>query len=47
MIDKAKTVINSKEAKTALDIVGTALDVAGKTLWYFCSAIVDAVKKIK
>lgn len=47
MIEKAKTVINSKEAQTALDVVGTVLDVAGKTLCCFCRAIAEAVKKAK
>mgnify|MGYP003516755405 CR=1 FL=1 len=47
MIDKAKDVINSKEVKTALDVVGTVLDVAGKTLCYFCRAIAEVVKKVK
>jgi hypothetical protein len=47
MIEKAKTIINSKEAKAALDVVGTVLDVAGKTLCCFCKAIADVVKKVK
>ena len=47
MIEKAKTAINSKEAKAALDVVGAVLDVAGKTLCYFCSAIANVVKKVK
>lgn len=47
MIDKAKTVINSKEAKAVLNVVGTVLDVAGKTLCCFCRAIADVVKKVK
>ena len=47
MIDKAKAVINSKEAKIVLDAVGTVLDVAGKTLCCFCRAIAEVVKKVK
>lgn len=47
MIEKAKTIINSKEAKAALDVVGTVLDVAGKTLCYFCRTIAEVVKKVK
>lgn len=47
MIEKAKAVINSKEAKTALAVVGAVLDVAGKALCGLCKAVSEAVKKAK
>lgn len=47
MINKAKEIMNSKEAKAVLSVVEVALDVAGKTLCCLCKAISDVVKKAK
>lgn len=47
MINKAKEIMSSKEAKAVLNVVETVLDVAGKTLCGLCKAVSEAVKKAK
>jgi hypothetical protein len=47
MINKAKEIIDSKEAQTVISAVGTAAELAGKTLVGFCKIVVDTVKKLK
>lgn len=47
MIEKAKEVINSKEAKAVIDIAEAAVLIAGKAVYSFCKSIVNTVKKFK
>lgn len=47
MINKAKKIINSKEAKAVIDVAESAALIAGKAVYSFCKAIVNTVKKLK
>lgn len=38
-------VASSECVKVATNVVSTVCEVAGKTLWFFCKTISDAVKK--
>lgn len=47
MINKAKEIINSKEAKAVIDVAESTAIIASKAVYSFCKAIVDTVKKFK
>lgn len=47
MINKAKEIIDSKEVQTVVSAVGTAVELAGKSLVGFCKIVADTVKKLK
>lgn len=47
MINKAKEIINSKEAKAVIDVAGSAVTIASNAVYSFCKAIVNTVKKLK
>lgn len=46
MKNTIEKVANSECVKVATNVVSTVCEVAGKTLWFFCKTISDAVKKI-
>lgn len=50
MQNEIKDFINSKEVKAAVDTAGNILhhtvDLAGKTLYYFCKAVSNIVKSV-
>jgi hypothetical protein len=39
-------VAGSECVKVAANVVSTVCEVAGKTLWFFCKTVSDAVKKV-
>lgn len=47
MINKAKEIINSKEAKAVIDVAGAAVAIASNAVYNFCKSIVNTVKKRK
>lgn len=47
MINKAKEIINSKEAKAVISVAESAVSIASKAVYSFCKSIVDTVKKLK